>query len=238
MRNTQVARKKNKLVIVGTGETAAIAAEMATCQTNYELCGYSVEAENMEDNHHIALPVGLPVVPLDQITTFFPPSDFSAFVAISFVWLNQPRSRIFTYLQKLDYEFANLISPHAHIAPSAKLGTNLMIYDFASVGSFCTIANNTTLCSHSVVSHSSKIGAHNYLAASATTGGYCRTGERCFIGLNATLADHSEIDDDSIVSATSYLPKGSHASGLYAGNPARRQDIAMTDFLRLKRGIL
>ena len=45
-------------------------------------------------------------------------------------------------------------------------------------------------------------------------------------------------DDDSIVSATSYLPKGSHASGLYAGNPARRQDIAMADFLRLKRGIL
>lgn len=234
MENTQVTRKKNKLVIVGTGETAAIATEMATCQTDYEICGYSVEAESMKDNRHM----GLPVVPLDQIATFFPSSDFCIFVAISFVWLNQPRSRIFTLLQKLDYEFANLISPHAHIAPSATLGTNLMIYDFASVGSFCTIANNTTLCSHSVVSHSSQIGAHSYLAASAVTGGYCRTGERCFIGLNATLADHSEIDDDSIVSATSYLPKGSHASGLYAGNPARRQDIAMADFLRLKRGIL
>lgn len=226
--------QKNKLVIVGTGETAAIAVEMVKAQGHYEICGFSVEAENMGNDRHM----DLPVVPLNEIAEQFPPAEFSVFIAISFVWLNQPRARIFHQLQRQHYRFANIISPLASVASSATMGSNLMIYDFVSVGSFCTIADNTTLCSHAVISHSTRIGAHNYLAAGSVIGGYCNTGERCFIGLNTTLSDHCKLGDDSIISATGYLQKGSHASGLYSGNPARRQDIEIADFLRLKRGIL
>lgn len=234
MENTQAMKKKNKLVIVGCGETCSIAMEIAVSQGSYEICGFSQEAASSEQGSHL----GLPLVPLQDIRTYFPPEEYQVFVAISFVWLNQSRCRIYQQLNAQHYVFANIISPLAYVSPSAQLGNNLLIYDFASVGTSSIIGNNATLCSHSIVSHSSHIGAHCYLAAGATTGGFCQTGERCFIGLQATLSDQSHLQDDSIVSATSFLPKGKHASGLYVGNPAKRQEIDMNDFLRLKRGML
>ena len=226
--------QKNKLVIIGTGETSSIAMEIATSQGIHEICGFSQETDStLPQTHH-----GLPLVPLDEIRNHFPPEQYQVFVAISFVWLNQPRCRIYQQLAAQHYVFANIISPLAHVAPSAQLGTNLLIYDFASVGTAAVVGNNTTLCSHSIVSHSSHIGAHNYFAAGATTGGFCHTGERCFIGLRATLSDNADLQDDSIVSAASFLAKGKYPPGIYVGNPAKRQDINMNDFLRLKRGML
>ena len=75
----QAVSESERIVIVGTGEQAAIAFEYFTYDSPHEVVAFSAEPGFVKTSSF----QGLPVVPLDRLVNVYPPTEYQAFVAIS-----------------------------------------------------------------------------------------------------------------------------------------------------------
>jgi len=82
---------KEKLVIVGDGETAELAYSYFKVHTPFEVVGFAAEATRRTKSNLF----GLPVVDFETIENQFNPKNHCAFVAISCTNLNRLRRRLF-----------------------------------------------------------------------------------------------------------------------------------------------
>ena len=181
--------ENTKLVIIGAGEFAQIAFEYFTYDSPYNVVGFSVERDFLEEE----VLCGLPVVAFDEIETAFPPFDTAAFVAVTYTKLNRVRTRLYQQAKDKGYAMARYVSSRAFVWHNAQLGENVFIFENNVVQHHAVIEDNTVLWSGNHIGHRSVIERDCYLASHAVVSGYCRVGASSFIGVNATLATTSQL---------------------------------------------
>lgn len=212
-----MAGTKEKLVIIGDGETAKLAYSYFTADTGYEVVGFSAEAKYMHNQRLCSLPV----VPFEEIEHTFNPNTHWAFVAASYTQLNRLRSRLYQAVKKKGYRLCSYISPHAYISKDVMIGENCFILEKVAVQSGARIEDNVTIWTGSAVSHRSKIGRNSFLATHVAVSGFCEVGENCFLGVNSCTADCIKVADDCVVGAGAVVIEDTAQNGVYVGNPAR-----------------
>lgn len=109
--------KNKKLVIVGAGELAMIAYEYFTYDSNYEVVGFAVEREYLQEQSLYELPI----VPFEELEQHFPSAGHEAFVAIPASGLNRLRTRLYLAVKELGYTCATYISSRAFVWRNAKI---------------------------------------------------------------------------------------------------------------------
>ena len=139
----------NQLIIIGAGETAQIAYEYFTHDSEYEVVAFCVEEEYLE----LDTLYSLPVIPYEKIEHHFPPSDYYAFVAISYTQLNKIRERIYNSAKTKGYKFATYISSHAFVWHNVEIGANCFIFENNVLQHKVRIGNNVILWSGSHINH-------------------------------------------------------------------------------------
>ena len=80
--------KNKKLVIFGTGETADIAYEYFTHDSEYDVVAFTVEASFKNEDKLYELPV----ISFEEVEQKYPPNEVEMFVAISYTKLNRVRA--------------------------------------------------------------------------------------------------------------------------------------------------
>ena len=209
----------SKLVIVGAGETAEIAYEYFLHDSPYEPVAFAVENRYRKTEEQF----GLPVIDLESMTERYPPENFTAYVAVSYTFLNRVRRRLFLMVKEAGYTCASYISSNAFVWPNAAIGENCFVFENNSIQHHASIADNTTVWSGSVIAHRAEIGAHSFIASGAVINGFCRVGESCFFGARACLGDTLSIAEDSIIGMGAAVIRSIETpGGVYVGNPARR----------------
>ena len=208
---------KEKLVIIGDGETAELAYSYFTSDTGYEVVGFSAEAKYMRSQRLL----GLPVVAFEEMERTFDPKTHLAFVAISYTQLNRLRSRLYQETKKKSYTLATYVSPQACIAKDVEVGENCFILENVAVQRGTKIGDNVTIWTGSAVGHRSKIGSNCFIATHVAVSGFCEVGENCFLGVNSCTAGGVRIADDCVVGAGAVITKDAAPSGVYVGNPAK-----------------
>src|SRR5512139_3752114 len=98
-----------KLVIIGLGETAELAFEYFTHDSDYDVVGFSVDRAYLDRTELY----GLPVVAFEELAAHFPPDSFTAFVAVSSTKLNRVRTRLYGELKAQGYTCASYVSSRA-----------------------------------------------------------------------------------------------------------------------------
>jgi sugar O-acyltransferase (sialic acid O-acetyltransferase NeuD family) len=186
---------KKPLVLVGAGEFAAIAYEYFTCDSDYEVIAFAVEAGHEPET----VPAPLPVLTLDELRERHPPGSVRVHVAVTYTKLNSVRMRLFQTLKAWGYGFANFISPHAFVWRNVVLGENVFIFENNVVQPFCTIGDAVVLWSGNHIGHRTRIADGVYVSSHVVISGYCSIGARSFIGVNASFADHVELAEDCFV---------------------------------------
>ena len=208
---------KDKLVIVGDGETAEIAYEYFIDDSTYEIVAFSAEKKFMKNQ---AL-FNLPVVPLEEIERFFDPTDYKAFVAISFTQLNRLRTRLFNMVKAKGYKLCSYISPKAFIGKNTEIGENCFIFENVTIQRGAKIGNNVTVWSGSLVGHRSVIRENCFVASHVAISGFCDVGENCFLGVNSCTVDGLKIGANCVVGAGAVMVKDASEGKVYVGNPAK-----------------
>lgn len=205
------------VIIIGDGETAQLACEYFTHDSNMTVAGFAVEekfrkAERLYD---------LPVVPLETVEQRFPPQDYQAFVAVSYTQLNRVRTRLYRQMKDKGYACASYVSSRAFVWRTARIGENCFILENNVIQHGVVIEDDVFLWSGNHVGHQTRIRHDTYIASHAVISGFCDIGESCFVGVNATFNDKIRVARDCVIGSGAVVVRDTEPGKVYVGNPAK-----------------
>ncbi|MCW4003200.1 MAG: acetyltransferase [Candidatus Bathyarchaeota archaeon] len=212
-----MAGEKQKVVIIGEGETAELAYDYFKSDPCYEIVAFSAEKVHMKRQ----VLFSLPVVPLEQIEEYYDPKSHKAFVAISYTQLNRLRLRLCNITKQKGYSLCTYISPRAFIGAGAQIGENCFILENASIQRGAKIGDNVTIWSGSLVGHRSVVRDNCFIASHVAISGFCDIGENCFLGVNSCVGSGIKIARDCVIGAGAVVIAQTNQGMVYAGNPAK-----------------
>lgn len=212
----QMIGPKEKLLIIGDGETAQLACTYFR-QMGVLVAGFSVERAYLQTKTLL----GLPVVALEEAQHTFNPQNYRAFVAISYTQLNHLRSRLVVATKNKGYQLATYLSPQASIDPEVEIGENCFILENTTIQRGAKIGSNVTIWAGSIIGHRTTIAPNCFLAIGVAVSGFCHIGENSFLGVNCCLSDGVHIGQNCIIGAGSVVLKDVSEGKVYAGNPAK-----------------
>ena len=219
---------KKPLIIFGAGDIAQLAHYYFTTDSEYEVAGFAVDAGYLKENVFC----GLPVVPFEEVTQHFAPSEYDFFVALSYSQINQLRRSKYQAAKEKGYALASYISSRATVLNDGHIGENCFILEDNTIQPFVTIGHNVTLWSGNHIGHHSTVHDHCFIASHVVVSGGVTIDERCFIGVNATLRDHIRIGAGSVIGAGALVMSDVAEDGLLAAKPTERASIPAS---RLKK---
>jgi sugar O-acyltransferase (sialic acid O-acetyltransferase NeuD family) len=163
-----------KLVIFGTGgmgrELADIVARSPRLRARYDAILFVVDKP--------AGPVaGLPVVAPDALA----PEDEICFAVGNSADRRQLAARF------AGQPLASIVSDHALISPSARIGPGAIICDFAMVNNAVEIGSHFLANAYAQVSHDCVIGDYVTLSPKACCNGWVSIGDEVFVGAGAVI---------------------------------------------------
>jgi sugar O-acyltransferase (sialic acid O-acetyltransferase NeuD family) len=206
-----------RVVIIGTGETAAIAFEYFRADSPHEVVAFAAERSFITADRWC----GLPVAPLEEIALEYPPGQYRAFVAVSYTQLNRLRRRLYSQVKAAGFTCVSYVSSRAMVAPTARIGENAYVQEFVAVQPRCVVGNNVVICSGACVGHGAVIGDDCFTGPHATICGLARIGRGAFIGAGSCVADEVSVAEDCIISAGAAVTKDTVRRQVYVGSPAR-----------------
>jgi sugar O-acyltransferase (sialic acid O-acetyltransferase NeuD family) len=213
-----VAPKSERVVIVGTAETASVAFDFFRYDSPHEVVAFSAESAFMTADVYR----GLPVVPFEELAESYPPAEYRAFVAVSMTQLNRVRRRLYDAVKAAGFDCVSYVSSHAFVLPTAEIGENVYVQENASVQPGARIGDNVFIGSGSCVGHSSVIEDDVFTGPDVTICGFVTVGRSSFVGASSCIADSLTVAQDCVIGAGAVVLKDTEPGHVYLGNPARR----------------
>jgi len=200
-----------KLIIFGTGDVARLAHYYFSCDSEYEVMGFTVDKEYMEGDVFL----DLPVVDFEEIADYFAPETHKMFIAIGYTKMNRIRAQTYFKAKERGYELATYVSSRCTFLTDNPVGDNCFILEDNTIQPFVEIGNNVTLWSGNHIGHDSVIEDHCFLASHIVVSGNVRINQYCFIGVNATLRNSITIAPETLVGAGAIIMKDTVEKGVY-----------------------
>lgn len=213
----QTAGHGDPVVIIGTGEQAAIACEYLTCDSPHEVVAFSAEADHLTTDTFC----GRPVVPLDRLASYYPPASHRALVAVSSTQLNRLRRRLYEAVKAAGFDCVSYVSTAAFVWPSVQIGENAFIFENNVIQRMAQIGNNVILWSGNHVGHQTVIEDDCFVASHVVISGFCSVGRGSYLGVNSCVRDGLSLAEECVIGAGAVVVKDTEARGVYVGNPAR-----------------
>ena len=206
-----------KVVVVGEGETAELAYEYFTYDSPHDVVAFAVEREYRKRE---AL-FGIPIVELERIEELYPPSEHSAFVAVSYTQLNRVRARLYRETKAKGYSLLSYVSSKAFVWRNVVIGENCLIMENNVLQYAVRVGDNVVLWSGNHVGHQTVISDNVFVSSHVVISGYCEIGRNCFLGVNSCIANNVAIADDCVLGMGAVVNKNTEPRNVYVGNPAK-----------------
>jgi sugar O-acyltransferase (sialic acid O-acetyltransferase NeuD family) len=123
--------------------------------------------------------------------------------------------------RQLGLRFANVVSPSAFIATSARLGEGVVVFPNVVVSADATVGDHVTLNVAATVSHDSWIGSFSSLGPGVHIAGNAVMGEYCFVGAGANVIQGIEVGAASVIGAGATVIRNVPTNVTVVGVPAR-----------------
>lgn len=226
-------KTEKKLVIVGAGETGRLAFEYFRCDSEYEVVAFAIEGIFIKES----LFCGLPVVPLEELNSLFPPESHYAFVAMGSAKLNRQRKMFYLRVRDAGYRCASYVSSRATIWHNAQIGENCFILEGNNLQPFTKVGNNVVMWSGNHLGHQSSIGDHCFITSHVVISGFCEIGEHTFIGVNATVVDQVKVSEDNFICAGALVTQDTECDQIYKASSAVLASMAARRYCRVKESL-
>ena len=210
-----------KLIIIGghgNGTIALWAAEgINAVSKEWEVLGF---LNDRETEPIFGYPI-LGKIDRETIAKYLPDKDVYFFYTLISVKLNH------NFLHKLyDLEipmerFATLIHPTAVISEHAKIGRNVFIQSFVTVGPGAEIDDFVMIHPHAIIGRDTKLNNFSYIAANVCIGAEVYLEEGAYVGLTATIIEFTRLGKWSLTGIGSVVIKDVEPFTKVVGNPAR-----------------
>ena len=222
--------KTKNLIIVGAGETANLAYEYFTYDSEYEVCAFVVNKEyKKEDSFR-----GLPVVEFESVENKYSPSEYIAFVALAGEKLNRNRTKMYNLTKQKGYKLASYISSRAFLWHNVEVGENCFILEDNTLQPFTKIGNNVVLWSGNHIGHQTVIKDNCFITSHVVISGFCEIGQNSYLGVNSAIADEVKIAENNFIAMGAIISKNTKPNKMYCGERAKDMKINTLDYFMVK----
>ena len=188
-----------KIILFGDTSFSGIVAEYINTTNQAKVVAFTIDESYIGKKDSFE---NLPLVPFNAIEKYYPPNEYYFLCTVSAGSKQKHlNSQKYQEAKLKGYEIFSFIHPSAFVAPSAKIGENVLIFPHVVIEPRAKIGNGVFIRSAAYVSHETEIGAFSYLAPRCAFSGKIKTGEHCFFGTNSTVRDRVKIGNDVIVGA-------------------------------------
>lgn len=216
------------LIIFGTRNFAEIAHYYFTHDSPYQVAAFTVDGEFMDADSF----AGLPVVPFEEVSQRFPPSDYAMFVAVGHQKINSQRQAKVAAVEAAGYSLASFASSKADIPPGFTLEPNTMIMERSTLQPFTRVGKNSMIWSTTRIGFHTVIGENCWVVC-ALFGESCVVGDNTFIGLNATIAPGLKIGRGNVIGAGALITKDTKDHEVYRGHASEPSRVPSTRLGRI-----
>jgi sugar O-acyltransferase (sialic acid O-acetyltransferase NeuD family) len=221
-------KKMKKVVVIGAGEFAQVAAVYLTDDSDYEVAAFAVD----EAYRNSDMLLDQPVVSLENLRSTHPPDRFALFAAAGFSGLNSVRARLYQRGKDWGYSFITYVSSRAMVSSHVEIGENCFVFEGNVIQPFVSIGNNCILWSGNHIGHHSRIGDNCFITSHAVVSGNVNVGPYCFLGVNATIRDGVNIGPECVIGAGALILKDTQPQSIYRGLASKPASVRST---RLKK---
>lgn len=216
-----------KWLIVGNGSYARMMKRYMGFSdkdiTSYVVESKYIKSEYLDD---------VPVIAMEQITEYFPPSNVNLVMGIGYRQMGEIRRQVFNHCKSLGYSFYNYIHPTAIIEQNVILGEGNNILEGVIIEESVKIGDANLIFGGSIIAHESQIGNFNSFSVRSVIAGCTNITDNCFIGAGATIRDHIIINEYTLIGAGSYANCDTKAySVLAAPKSVLLEGRTSTDYL-------
>ena len=164
--------------------------------------------------------LGVPVAPEATARAWHAEGIRHAFVAIGD---NYVRERVAAEARALGFELLSIVSPHAFVSPTARLGLGTVVMAGAIVQVEASVGEIGIVNTGSSIDHECRVGNAVHVAPHATLCGNVVVGDRVWIGAGSTVIEEMTIADDVYIAAgATVVGHIGESRSRFAGVPARR----------------
>jgi sugar O-acyltransferase (sialic acid O-acetyltransferase NeuD family) len=222
-------KNKKKLVIVGIDNFGKFAYEYFSRDSDYEIVGFVPERPSIVQEFF-----GLPVIPFEQMTTFYPPTEYYAFAAIGFGSLNRRRFELYQRLKSHGYRLASYISSSVLLLPSVTIGENVIVLPNTVLTPFVHIGNNVLIMGGNYLGPGVEIEDNCYIAPGSVILEEAKIGKNSFLGANATIANDVVIAEDNFIGMSAVINNSTKNNEVYRTRGAILSKVSAKKFRRVE----
>lgn len=198
------------VVIIGSEINAKIIFDIITREPTITVSAFAV--------HHSFLTskelFGKKVIPFENLTKDFPPTDFKLINAVGYSNLNKNREKIFNEAKQLGYSFLTYIH-HAATNFSQNIGEGALVMPGAIIEPFATIGFNSVIWSNVVIAHNATIEENCWIASGSVIAGEAKIKRNSFLGINTSIVNKITVGEYNIIGARSLIAKNTAANSVF-----------------------
>ena len=214
------------VVIFGVKDFASLAHFYLRHDSEHRVVAFTVHREFMPAEREFE---GLPVVPLEDLETTYPPDRYSAFAPMSHRKMNRLREGVYNELKGRGYQLISYVSSRATTFPEGKIGDNCFILENNTIQPFATIGDNVVIWSGNHIGHHSVVESHTFITSHVVISGHCRIGAYSFLGVNATLKDQLTLAEGTLIGMGANITKDTEPWSLYKADATKASKISSAD---------
>jgi sugar O-acyltransferase (sialic acid O-acetyltransferase NeuD family) len=188
-------QKSKKLIIFGTGEYGDLAHYYFTHDSEYEVVAFTADDEFVESDSFN----GLPLIPFSNLPAKYPPEEYDAHVALSYMKLCQTRAEKYVAMKEKGYKLASYVCTKSVTWPDLTIGDNCFILENQTIQPKVKIGSNVLIWSGNHLGHRCVIKDHTYISSHVCIAGFTEIGSNCFLGINATIKDFVKVGNGVFV---------------------------------------
>lgn len=172
-------------------------------------------------------PAGLPILGsfaqgLAELPALASSGSTAAFIAAG-TRTSAAGYRVLAALFESKVPVVSLVSPAAHVSPSASIGHNALVCPGVYIGTEVRIGH--LFCAHggTVIEHHSSVGDNVLMGPGCSIASACRVGSHVFLGAGSTLIPRVKIGEGTLLGAGSVVLGEIPPHSVAYGRPARPQ---------------
>lgn len=183
------------VVIFGVKDFAELAHYYLTHDSDFNVVAFTVHQAYMPEETFFC---GLPVVPFEELESYYPPSSVAFFAPMAPTKMNQLRENVYAEGKQRGYTFISYISSRCTNFATT-IGENCFVLEDNTIQPFVRIGDNVILWSGNHIGHHSTIGNHVMFTSHVVLSGHCQVGDNSLFGVNATIRDGLTIGQGTFV---------------------------------------
>lgn len=206
---------RKRVVVLGSGAAARMVGGMLKAGEAVELVGFT----DANPARHGQMLCGLPILGPDDML----PDLRRQGVSHAVVAAGEPRlrKRLAALLRQHGFDLANVIHPHAFLAPEVQLGTGIVVLPGAVLMDNPAIGDNVFIGQAVTIGHDAVVGRDCLIGGRSAIGADVIVGEAALIGWASIVGPRHRIGAGAVIASGANVMSDVPDNAVAAGNPAR-----------------